>query len=158
MLTKKIVVGIVRTNCYIVALEDRTDCVVIDPGDEAKRILQETDGRQIAAILFTHGHFDHIGAGEDLVTAAGQAGGPKICIHREDEPMLKNGKLNASQVFFRKAILGPKATDLLEDGDTVREAGLTFQVIHTPGHTRGSVCYLCGDLPQQRDQGKGYCR
>ena len=86
---RRVVVGPIRTNCYLIGLQDRQDCVVLDPGDSAEKILKAADGRQIAAILFTHGHFDHIAAGKALP-------GCRVYIHAEDAEMLTSPSKNGS--------------------------------------------------------------
>ena len=134
-------VGMIRTNCYVLFLPDRSDCLVIDPGAEPEKILQQTDGRHVAAILFTHGHFDHFGGAEDIMEKS-----TRVYIHEEDAPMLLDAELNASLYLVEEGMSGPQATNTVRDGDEITEAGLTLKVIHTPGHTRGSVCYLCGDI------------
>ena len=121
-------VGSYQTNCYIVWQAGREDCVLIDPGDESKKILEEVErqGKQIAAILLTHGHFDHVGAVRKI---AEKADCP-VYLHPAEKKL----------PFFMTA--GPLySTDGYED--TVSVAGLDFQILHTPGHTPGSVCLLC---------------
>ena len=140
MTVRAVPVGMIRTNCYILYLPGRSDCLVIDPGAEPEKILRQTDGRTVAAILFTHGHFDHFGGADDILTPS-----TRVFIHREDAPMLSDPVLNASLVLVEEGMYGPRATDLVEDGTEIHAAGLTLTVLHTPGHTRGSVCYLCGD-------------
>ena len=137
---RRAVVGPVRTNCYVVGLADRDDCAVIDPGDEADKIAGLADGRRIAAILFTHGHFDHIGAGEAL-----RGRDTRVYIHAEDAEMLKNPARNGSSSLMGYPVTGPDADVLLQDGDEILEAGLVLRTVHTPGHSRGSVCFLLGD-------------
>ena len=134
---RKCCVGPVETNCYILFLEGRKDCLVIDPGDEPETILQAADGRAIDAILFTHGHFDHIGAGQAILGEK-----TRVLIHEEDAPMLSDPRLNAGRMLMGIDCTGPAATELVKDGDLVHAAGLELRVLHTPGHTRGSVCYL----------------
>ena len=131
-------VGPVQTNCYIVRRAERGDCVVIDPGDEAERIRQACAGRRIAAILLTHGHFDHIAAIRELCEGA------EIIIHELDACMLTDGRKNAGEIFGLP-VTAPEATRTVREGDTVDAAGLSFQVLHTPGHTPGSVCYELED-------------
>ena len=121
-------VGSYQTNCYIVWQAGREDCVLIDPGDESKKILEEVErqGKQVAAILLTHGHFDHVGAVQKI---AEKADCP-VYLHPAEKKL----------PFFMTA--GPLySTDGYED--TVSVAGLDFQILHTPGHTPGSVCLLC---------------
>ena len=131
-----IIVGPVATCCYILSREDRPDCLVIDPGAEPERIRRAVGDRQIAAILLTHGHFDHI----EAVSALAGKNTP-ILIHELDAPMLEDPELNVSRLLMRRDITAPPATDLLREGSRRTLAGLDVEVLHTPGHTPGSVCY-----------------
>ena len=136
---KEVTVGAIGTCCYVLWDDARDDCVVIDPGDEPERIRQAAQGRAIAAILLTHGHFDHIGAVRALMTKD-----TALVIAAQDAPMLTDPQLNAS-FLLGKPVTAPEATRLVREGDTVSAAGLTFTVLHTPGHTAGSVCYQIGE-------------
>ena len=136
----ELTVGMVQTCCYILSKEDRQDCIVIDPGAEADRIRKAAGEKQIAAILLTHGHFDHIGAAEALMNNE-EAEKPRLMIHTLDAPMLGNPELNASAGLIGRAVTAPEATDLVQEGDEMELAGLRVKVLHTPGHTPGSVCY-----------------
>ena len=137
MTITELTVGIVSTCCYILSKEGRDDCIIIDPGAEAGRIRKAADGRRIAAILLTHGHFDHIGAAGQLMDE-----GTRLVVHEKDAPMLTDPSLNASLSLLSRPITAPVATDTLQEGDTLTLAGLDIQVLHTPGHTPGCVCYL----------------
>ena len=141
MTIDELTVGIVQTRCYILGRENGRECVVIDPGAEAERIRKAAGDRRIAAILLTHGHFDHIGAVRDLVQSAPEEP-PKIIIHSLDAAMLTDPALNASLGLLRRTVTAPEATDTVKEGDALGLAGLTAEVLHTPGHTPGSVCYL----------------
>ena len=132
----ELTVGIVQTCCYILSQEDGQECVVIDPGAEANRIRKQAGDRKIAAILLTHGHFDHIGAVRELMDP-----GTKLMIHGLDAPMLGDPELNASAGLIGRNVTAPEATDTVKEGDELERAGLKVQVLHTPGHTPGSVCY-----------------
>ncbi len=126
----------IRANCYILSLMGREDCVLIDPGAEPDRILAAANDRQVAAVLLTHGHFDHIG-GVDGVLAPET----RLYIHSLDEPMLRDPDKNMAVMIGQKLMIGAKAT-VVQEGDIITAAGITFTVLHTPGHTPGSVCYL----------------
>ena len=132
----ELTVGIVQTCCYILSKEDGQECIVIDPGAEANRIRKHVGDRKIAAILLTHGHFDHIGAVRELMEPD-----TKLVIHGLDAPMLGDPELNASAGLIGRKITAPEATVLVKEGDEPEFAGLTVKVLHTPGHTPGSVCY-----------------
>ena len=137
MRIQSIQVGSLGTNAYIVFDEKRTDAVVIDPGAEARAIQKALQGRTIAAVLLTHGHCDHIGAVDGLREGA------FVAVHALDAPMLTSAQGNLSSLLGRNFSVRP-ADRLLEDGELVEAAGLAFEVLHTPGHTPGSVCYRCG--------------
>ena len=136
---RPLVVGPLGTCSYMLSLPDRDDCIIIDPGAEGPRLRQEAAGRTIAAILLTHGHFDHIGAVNDLMSP-----GTALVIHELDAPMLGDSQLNAAWLIGQR-ITAPEATHLVHDNEEITYAGITFTVLHTPGHTPGSVCYRVGD-------------
>lgn len=130
-------VGSIPTNCYLVFDPGRTDALVIDPGDNPERIFAALNGRTPAAVLLTHGHFDHTGA------LSAFAGVP-IYIHEADAPMLSDSHLSVGD---GNGDLRPRpaATHLLADGEQMHLAGLDIAVLHTPGHTPGGVTYQIGD-------------
>ena len=139
-----VTVGPVATLCYLLSREGAEDCLVIDPGDEPGRILRAAAGKRIAAILLTHGHFDHIGAVNELLEKD-----TPLLIHELDAPMLTSPVLNASRQLLRQDISvspvrkdgSPLRPNLLREGSRLSLAGLEIEVLHTPGHTPGSVCY-----------------
>ena len=128
-------VGPIGTNCYI--LEHDNKIAVIDPGDEAGRILGELkkSDAQVEYILLTHGHYDHTTAVPELHKALPEA---KIYIHQADA----NGA--GSRLFP----LAGQVNDLLlyDEGDTLPLGTLTIEVLHTPGHSPGSVTLKAGDV------------
>ena len=128
-------VGPIGTNCYI--LEHDNKIAVIDPGDEAGRILGELkkSDAQVEYILLTHGHYDHTTAVPELHKALPEA---KIYIHQADA----NGA--GSRLFP----LAGQVDDLLlyDEGDTLPLGALTIEVLHTPGHSPGSVTLKAGDV------------
>lgn len=137
MEVKVLQVGPIGTNCYILEDEKARAAAIIDPGDEAGRILQviEADGVDVKYILLTHGHYDHTTAVPQLHKALPQA---EIYIHRADA----NGA--GSQLFP----LAGQIPDLkfYDEGDTLALGDMTIQVLHTPGHSKGSVTLKVGDV------------
>ena len=135
-------VGLIGTNCYLVINEEQKTGVVIDPGGDAEQILEKIRQKGIAieAIFLTHGHSDHIMAVDEVREATGA----KVYISEADAGMLTKASSNLS--FYMGAGREFKATDeFLVDGETITAAGLKFQVVATPGHTKGGVCLVCGD-------------
>ena len=140
-------VGMVGTNCYIVFDEDTKIGAVIDSGDNAKAIVQAAEEEQvnIAWVLLTHGHFDHILAVHDVQ----QATGAKLAIHKEDLWMLQPEKLAKSMRSFGLSRAGYEALTpdvLAEDGTEIAIGNLTATYLHTPGHTPGSSCIRVNDV------------
>lgn len=135
-------VGMLATNCYLVA-DDHGRCAVIDPGSGTEKILKaaEENGFTIEAILLTHGHFDHVMAAPGVQRATGA----KLYIHQNDEPDLAP-EVAGHRGYLREPYVMPRVDGHLKDGDTLKVGDLEFQVLHTPGHTLGSVTLLCGDL------------
>ena len=137
---KKMPLGQLQTNCYLLWAEGSKHCAVIDPGAEPDRILAAARelGLTIEAILLTHGHFDHVGAVEELVEKTGC----RLWMSRLDW-----SQPNSPMTSFLYPIANCDFCEVrfFEDRQQITAGGLTFTVRHTPGHTAGSVCFLCGD-------------
>lgn len=135
--------GMVRTNVYFLMNMETKEAVVIDPADAPQALQRDLDsfGVKPVGILLTHGHFDHIGAARELADLYGIP----ICAGREEEGLLEDAGDNLSTEFGRP--LTVKADRLFADGEVFEMAGFTVRVFHTPGHTRGGVCYY---LPQEK--------
>lgn len=142
MIFESLAVGPFQSNCYILADGAGGPAVVVDPGDEARRILSVIRSRSLTVshILLTHGHLDHIGA----VRAVKEATGAAVCIHPLDAPMLDSPEQNLSAGSGRP-VTAPGPDRLLEEGDELQVGGLRIRVLHTPGHTPGGVCLLLDD-------------
>lgn len=134
-------VGELGTNCYIVT-DEHGAAAVIDPGADADAIRRVLKQEHIhsGGILLTHAHFDHIGA----VSALADLNFSVFC-HTLDVPALQDGRLNLS-AFFGCPTAPVKNAVCVEDGENISLGELTFTVLHTPGHTVGSVCYQLGDV------------
>lgn len=135
-------VGTMGTNCYFLIGSGLGECAVVDPGDEAEKILGKLSEHSLKCshILLTHAHFDHIMALEPLR----QATGAKVYLHEDDADFLTDSELNLMSRFSSDEIKVSPADILLNDGDIITVAGEELRVMHTPGHTPGSVCYICG--------------
>ncbi len=134
-----IVVGKFQENCYLYACPQTREAVIIDPGDEAERILERIAELQLIPkyILNTHGHIDHIGA-IDAVSAVYPV---PLAIHADDAHMYTDE--HVAKVFGRRAPLVQRKPDFfLKEGDTISFGTLTLEVLHTPGHTPGGVCLV----------------
>lgn len=141
-----LVLGELGTNCYLV------DCgsgnaVAVDPASSPEEILRSLEGKGLALkkILLTHAHFDHMMAASRLMEATGAS----LFVHELDAPKLTDTALNLWDAFasqIEEDQFQPVSEyTALKEGDVVEQDGVEFQVIHTPGHTSGSVSYLCGD-------------
>ncbi|MDY2637257.1 MAG: MBL fold metallo-hydrolase [Phascolarctobacterium sp.] len=131
-------VGMLATNCYLAANEELKEGVIVDPGADCEAILDmvaQADVK-VVAILLTHGHSDHIGALSELRKATGAP----VYISKEDEPCLSKADINLS-FFVGRAIQCDPAENLVTDGQTLHLAGMDFEVLATPGHTKGGICY-----------------
>lgn len=142
---KTVTGGPLDVNTYVVAQDGMAECVLIDPGAEYAAVNGAVCGRKVTAVLLTHAHFDHM-----LYARPWLKEGVKLYVHEADAAALSDPKLNLSGMVGAQLTL-PQADVLLKEGDKVEEAGVCFDVLHTPGHTPGSVCYLhdkslfCGD-------------
>jgi hydroxyacylglutathione hydrolase len=136
-----VVVGPVDCNCSIVACPGTGEAAIIDPGGDADVILAAVKAMdvQVKLILHTHGHFDHILATEEMAKAFP---GP-ICLHQDDLELYRSLP-EQGFIFGFRARRPPAPTRLLEGGETLSLGKLEIQVLHTPGHTPGSVCYYFG--------------
>ncbi|MBQ3022202.1 MAG: MBL fold metallo-hydrolase [Clostridia bacterium] len=137
---KTMTLGLMGVNCYI--LTDSGEAAVIDPGAECEKITDylNESGCALKKILLTHGHFDHIGALCDLAEETGA----KVYVHSGDSKMLTDNGANLS--FMTGERIKPYEADVLLDDITEIPLGNTvIKVLHTPGHSSGSVSYLWGD-------------
>ncbi len=122
-----------ETNTYIVTDEATGETAVVDPSLPEEKLIEKLEGKLVKYILITHGHFDHIG-GVNFVKAKT---GAKVVVHKEDEEMLCDTKKNCGDDDT------PIYADILvEDGTELMLGNAKITVLHTPGHTKGGVCYI----------------
>jgi hydroxyacylglutathione hydrolase len=136
MIIETLVVGELGTNCYILGEERTKEGVIIDPGGDLN-LIEKTLKRlnlEIKYIVLTHGHTDHIAVLSELKKMT-QA---QILIHQEDAEMLSEPEKNLSAFSFN-FISAPKADRLLKDKDKIKVGKMELEVLHTPGHTQGSI-------------------
>ena len=136
-----LVLGAYQTNCYIVHDDSSKSCAVIDPGYEPEKILAtlEALGLTVDAILLTHGHFDHVGAVEALVSRTGC----KLWMKEADYTQKPSP---IASFFYPIHDCDFTEVCFCEEGEQIHAGGLIFTVLETPGHTWGSVCYRCEDV------------
>lgn len=144
MKIETMVLGQVRTNCYLVIQEDTKEAVLVDAADRADVIGRKLadEGLMLKAVFLTHGHGDHILAVEELKRNFGV----KIYAAEPEADLLEDPRKNLSEDLFGTPV-AVRADVLLKDGQKAEAAGMTFQVIHTPGHTPGGCCYY---QPQEK--------
>ena len=142
MILKKLVVGPFATNCYIIGSEVDKKGMIVDPGDEAEKILKNVKdlGLDIKLIILTHGHIDHIGA----LAEVKEATGAEVAIHADDAKSISGqGGLLISMLVPGLSYPASSPPDrLLEGGDSIDVGDLHFLVLHTPGHSPGGICLL----------------
>ncbi|MGB9742698.1 MAG: MBL fold metallo-hydrolase [bacterium] len=139
VVVERLEVGPLLTNCYI--LKSGEEMVVIDPGADGAQIVERVKrlGGTVKYVINTHGHIDHIGANGEVVNATGAG----ILIHELDFRMLAEPDLNLS-ILMGVSVSSPLPARLLRDGDEIEVGAERLRVVHTPGHTPGSIC-LIGD-------------
>lgn len=137
-------VGALQTNCYFLASEAK-NAAVFDPGDDFEEIVSALEDLELTPvmIILTHGHFDHVGAVNRLRAEYDIP----VYAHKEEVELLTDLKLN--RAIYHKLegdnyLVQPD--HLLEEGDTISLDELTMKVLHTPGHTKGGMCVICGNL------------
>lgn len=136
--------GSFASNCYI--LRQGGQAFIIDPSASAASILARIREEKLTpmGILLTHGHFDHILSIDTLRSAAqAEEFDLPVYIHEGDAPMLTDGEKNGFTFFFNQDRRYAPADVLLKDGDELTLGDGKVKVVHTPGHSPGSVCYLC---------------
>ncbi len=136
---KALPVGPISANCYIFGCANTKEAVIIDPGADDREIkaLVEESGLSPICVINTHCHVDHIGANAKM--------GLPIFIHASDAWRLTDPVHNLSGMLGM-SVDSPPASRLLDDGDIIKVGNLVMEVLHTPGHTEGSICIRCEDV------------
>lgn len=134
-----LVVGALETNCYLVYCPETRECAVVDPGAESEEIFRliMKKGLKPIIVLNTHGHVDHVGANRDIK----ERFDVPLCIHSADSSMLEKSQ-DSELALFLEAKDSPAPDHLLKEGDKIRIGKSFLEVIHTPGHSPGSVSFL----------------
>ncbi len=133
----RMVLGTCQTNCYFLYREDSKACVFVDPADQGAGIYKALtqNGFEVAGILLTHGHFDHIWGAKELR----ELSGAKLYACDAERELLQDARKNVSSMAGRAYTVD--ADLYVKDGEEITLADMTFQVIATPGHTGGGCCY-----------------
>ena len=134
--------GVFESNTYI--LSDGRECVVIDCGVSAREIMDvvEKNGLHVKYIILTHGHFDHIYHVQNLKEKTGA----QLCLHEDELDLYQNPMMNGARMFGARDIVTPQPDILLKDGQKLQAGSLSLEIIHTPGHSPGSICILTGNM------------
>ncbi len=142
MIIKPVIVGWLRTNCYLLGDEQTKTCAVIDPGQKADQILAAIAelGYEVKMILLTHGHYDHVMAVPRLAAATGA----KVYIHKKDQWLLECDEV-LRYGTRAEGYTVPHVDGYLEEGMVLELGSLKIRVLHTPGHTAGCCTLLCED-------------
>lgn len=136
------VTGILGTNSYVIMNEDTKEAVVVDPARLSKKMREYINAEElkVKAILLTHAHFDHIMGIDEVITAYGEM---PVYVEENDLELLNHAELNESTTYTKGYSYA--GGDVIHGGDVLSLIGYGFQVIHTPGHTAGGVCYYVED-------------
>ncbi|HHJ99134.1 MAG TPA: MBL fold metallo-hydrolase [Actinobacteria bacterium] len=135
MRVQRLTLGPLDTNCWLVDDGAGGPVLVVDPADDASGILEALGSRGVAAVALTHGHFDHLGAVREILDSTGAP----LVVHEDDAVSITTSTGNGGALFgFSET--APQADRTVRDGDAITAGELEFRVIHTPGHTPGSIC------------------
>ncbi len=139
----RLTLGIYQANCYIVQSEQTNEAFIIDPGDEAEQIqaLLEREQIQPGRILLTHGHIDHFGAAAELQDFYRIP----MLMHEGDRLFVENATIIGGMMGYKR-VRPPKIDRFFQDDEELVLAEMKCKVLHTPGHSQGSVCFLFDDV------------
>lgn len=135
--------GELRSNCYVVETAPGR-CIIVDLGGDADYLMNflKLNKLKLTKILLTHGHFDHIGGVEEVRRLTGA----EVFIHLNDSEMLTSEKFSLASGMSYNPFIPVTLWTAVEEDAIIQDGELSFKVIHTPGHSGGSVCYICEDV------------
>ena len=133
----RVQVGPLQSNCWVVS-DGKGPAVVVDPGGDLDRILEAVGDSEVAAIVLTHCHFDHLGAAAGLVDATGAP----LMAHSADAEFVSTAEGTGGALFGFHGSTAPPPNRMLEDGDEVTAGTMSMEILYTPGHTPGGICLL----------------
>lgn len=142
-------VGPLETNCYVIWDTETHDAAIIDPGGDKQLIVDSiiSHGLSVKYILLTHGHFDHVYFADDL----SRDYDAEVAMHESDIEQMEQGKSLAEMFYDGSSYVEFLPSQLLTDGDVLHLGESVIEVIHTPGHSQGGICFVtdagvfCGD-------------
>lgn len=139
---RRLTLGPLDTNCWLVDDGAGGPVLVVDPAEESQVILEAIGDTPVVAVLLTHGHFDHLGAVSEVLAATRAP----LVVHESDAQSITSAVGTGGALFGFHAV-SPPAERVVRDGDAIVIGSATLKVIHTPGHTPGSIClYALGHL------------
>ncbi|MDE6784164.1 MAG: MBL fold metallo-hydrolase [Ruminococcus sp.] len=139
---KNLQLGEIHANCYI-AVTAPEQCVAVDIGGTPRLLIEylKMNRLKLTKILLTHGHFDHMNGVEEVRLATGA----EVFIHEKDADMLSSSSLSLHAMMSIMPFNSVSEYKIIHDGDIISDGNCEFKVLHTPGHSKGSVCYICDD-------------
>ena len=140
MQVRRLVLGPLDTNGWVVFDDASGPALVIDPAGDAEAVIDATQGRGVELVVLTHGHFDHLGAVGEVIARTGAV----FATHRAEASSVTSSECNGGAAFGFDAV-APMPTRLLDDSEIIDVGELAIAVLHTPGHTPGGICLLVRD-------------
>jgi hydroxyacylglutathione hydrolase len=144
LMVRGVVVGVFEENCYIIGSRQTGEAICVDPGDEVDEIraLAREMRVRVTKIVCSHAHLDHIMAVRGLKESTGAS----FLLHRDDLELAHQMPASARNLLGRDERPAPEPDFFVADGDDVEIPGISLRAIHTPGHTRGSICLYGGGM------------